>query len=891
MKRTKKHRSNTKNKKQLAVILCFIGAVVIGVLLVFLKYYNEYIDKTLYSERLKQMQAVTGQLFHEIENVLDAKWQVVESQCNYLNSSAPKTASELQSFMNRQEALNGFDQNSIEIFAVDRSGRCFTKNGWQSTLENMDYLKSNPPQAAFISQQLVKGNTNMCFVQRLNTPVEISGDGQKTQLIYFGILQSMTELNPYFLCSAYDNCNSVYVLNSHGEMVFHSGKEDLLKSQNILTALESMDYLHGTSFKEAKEQFESNGIAYSNAILGGEEYYYALNKIENIDLDVAFLVPASKVAADIVVLVNTVFWFILTLTVILATACIFGIISVLQYKDRQAVEAERKNTEALRAVNKELSNAIITKERATLTAEFANKSKSRFLANMSHDIRTPINAIVGIANIMSYQNSISEQMADYIAKLQSSGDHLLKLINNVLDMSSIEAGSFDLTEEPICVADYVQQIESIIRVQAEEKQQTLHLEANGIQHEFLIGDGTHIQQILINLLSNATKYTQPGGTIWFTVTEKPAAAPNTATFCFTVSDNGYGMTADFVKHVFEPFARAQNASTAHTTGTGLGLAIAKNLVELMQGEITVQSTLGTGTTFTVTLPIGIDTNTVCHPGVEQVLLISNSSAFTQSVACAFHSQPQTLQTVPSAEQALTALKGQKSVAVLLPLKLADPDGATVAALKGANRHCVVLYTGSTEEKQQLSQQALSKADGFIAQPFFLSAFCTAVETAQKAGRATAENRAFLLKGCHFLCAEDNELNAEILAATLEMHGGTCKIYQNGKKLTEAFETVKPGEFTAILMDIQMPDMDGYEAARAIRHSNNPLGKAIPVIALTANAFNEDAQRCYAAGMDAHIAKPLQISALKKELQVIEAKKTKAQQQALLPEKLHVENEK
>ncbi len=374
-------------------------------------------------------------------------------------------------------------------------------------------------------------------------------------------------------------------------------------------------------------------------------------------------------------------------------------------------------------------------------AERANRAKSDFLANMTHDIRTPMNAIVGFADLMTYSMDDPEKLRDYIQKIKFSGRHLLTLIDEALDMSRIEANQLALRPEPVSLREQLQQTATIITVSADEKGQDFAISESGVLHDSVVVDSGRLRQILLNLLSNAVKYTQDGGRIRLDVEELPCDTEGSGLYRFTVTDNGCGMSPKLLSRIFEPFVRGEASVTNKIQGTGLGMPITKTLVEAMGGTIGVESTVGEGSRFTILL---------------------------------------TLPFAPEQEAAVA------------PETVTPPGG---------------------------------------------------------------------LEGRRFLCAEDNELNAEILAATLEMYGAACTICSDGKEIVMAFQDVKEGEYDAILMDIQMPRMNGLEAARAIRRSDNPLGASIPIFAMTANTSPEDVQRSLDVGMNAHLVKPISAEAL------------------------------
>ena len=549
-----------------------------------------------------------------------------------------------------------------------------------------------------------------------------------------------------------------------GLKLFSSQGNELIHGYNVYNALEGMEYLHGTSFDAAREELEASGMVYSNAVLDGEEYFYSMYRMENAEWTLVFLVNASAVAMNTVELVNTTVIVVMTFAVLMTCVCAGFIFWMQRRQQKKEMAIAEENNAKLERLNAELVSA--------------NKAKSEFLSNMSHDIRTPMNAIVGITDLMAHETDTSDKMHTYIEKVRMSSRHLLSLVNDVLDMSKIESSEVALNQDSISLAEQVGQVDSIIRSQTNERGQSFRIRVHEVAHEYLIGDGVRLRQIFLNLLSNAVKYTPYGGYVRFDLTELPCDKPGHATFRITVEDNGYGMMPEFVAHIFEPFTLAAT-----------------------EGEARRQLAR--------------------HPA--DVILLNG---------------------------------------YLHDAHLAD----TVKALRESARDAVLLFCCDYAQPEQV-HEILTKSgvDGLIARPFFLSNLIRAVDGAKDSDMALPQKSGSVLRGKRFLCAEDNLLNAEILEVILDMHGAACTIYPNGQKLVEAFQSVKPGEYDAILMDVQMPVMNGLEATRAIRAGENPLGQTIPILAMTANAFTEDIQVCLDAGMDAHVSKPLEISVLERTL--------------------------
>ena len=871
MKKKGKVRKNRQSKKKrygqsmksIAVVLLI---AIVGVLC-FLKFYDYYIYETLYAERLSQMSEVTTQLYAGLEDVVANQWRKTSNSCRKLLDQNPKSQEDFLQFMEKQAYLEDFDSQQLEFIAVDQNGKYYTQSGEQGLLAEREYLASLPEQISFVSNSLTYDESKMYFLQKLSEPITFDGTTEECRIQYFGVSQNMEQLNPYFNCKAYDGNNSVYVVDANGLKLFSSSSSgDLLKSFNVFNSLDSLKYLHGSSFTDTKKELDTDKLAYSNAVLNGEEIYYSLYKMDHAEWVLVFLVPSQYVAINTVKLINMTIRLVLAFATGLVLVSVITIFLLMKNQQRLALAAEKKNNEILEKVNEELKLAAQKAECATQAAEAASKAKTDFLANMSHDIRTPMNAIVGITGLMEHENGISDKMHGYIDKVQLSSKHLLGLINDILDMSRIESKEVQLNVESVSLAEQISQIDTIIRAQANERHQKFHIHVDNVAHEYLICDGVRLRQVVLNLLSNAVKYTQNGGDIRFDLMEVSCDKKDHAKFVITVTDNGYGMTPDFVKHIFEPFTRAENSVTNKIQGTGLGMAITKNIVDLMGGEIHVESELGRGSRFEVLLMMPIDRKKSYTLGEKKVLLISGEERLKKNVRVSFNEVSTEFSCVSTVEEATEWLTKEQTDIILLSgcIKNTMLSG-TVESLRRMSQNAVLIFGVEYVQDEKAEEYILkSGVDGVIDRPFFFSNLEMAIARTIMDSVSDTENTS-ILKGMRFLCAEDNELNAEILKEILQMYDADCTICSNGEEIVQTFKNVKAGEYDAILMDVQMPKMNGLEATRAIRNGSNPLGKQIPIIAMTANAFSEDVQHCIGAGMDAHVAKPIDIAALEKTL--------------------------
>lgn len=513
------------------------------------------------------------------------------------------------------------------------------------------------------------------------------------------------------------------------------------------------------------------------------------------------------------------------------------------------------------------------------SAKSANEAKSMFLSNISHDIRTPMNAIMGCAELLAKDSGNEAKVREYTSKIISSGEFLLGLINDVLDMSKIESGKININIVSFNLADLLEEIYDIVlpQAKAKAKRQQFEMIASKIKGEQLLGDKVRLGQILINLLSNAVKYTPAEGRIVLNITCLKHGKGKYAKFKFDVSDNGIGMTPEFLKVIYDPFARADDKVASKMQGTGLGMAITKNLVDTMGGSISVKSELGKGSTFTVKLSFRLensdeDSEFWNRYNIRHILIVDDEEDICKNIKAVMKDTGVNVSYTTNGETAVKlveqAEKGETPYdLVLIDWKMPEMDGVETAGRirERCGGECPMLIL-TAFEWNDIEKEALETGiNGFMQKPFFISVLRSKIRelTAadREAGSAVSDEAS--VKGMHFLIIEDYEINYEILQARLEMEGATCEIAVNGKQGADMFEASEPGHFDAVLMDVQMPVMNGYEATRAIRAGTHSRAKTIPIVAMTANAFDEDIKKSEDAGMDAHIAKPIDMKLLKK----------------------------
>ena len=574
-----------------------------------------------------------------------------------------------------------------------------------------------------------------------------------------GTVYDHSKLDSMLDLGGYDGSAYLFMLDDDGNITYTNQKDDIFfRNYSLLKHLKSDYAITAKEFDSLNKKIA--GRKKGVELLGKDEpYYLGYCPIESNNTMLICIVKKATVDNVLKEYQKMIGFTTMLMTgfIILLFAGLFYSISRFSIAN-QKVKFEKRNNELqamaiseMEEANKNLKKAKNIAIEALQTAENANKAKTDFLSNMSHDIRTPMNAIIGIISLIRHNAGDKEKVIEYADKIAISSQHLLGIINDVLDMSKIEAGKTVFKYSDFSILDSIEELNTIFHSQANEKNQSFIITKENLKHEWVNGDKVHLMQIFSNLLSNAIKYTQEGGIIQFIAEERETNSSTYGKYHFIVSDNGMGMSADFKETIFDAFTRAESSVTNKIQGTGLGMAITKNLVESMGGTIEVESEPNRGSRFEVILNLKIVENRI----------------------------------VSSTEQ--------------IEMHETDSD---------------------------------------------------------------------ILDGMRFLCAEDNELNAEILMELLKLEGAECTICENGKRILEAFEQSVPGEYDMILMDVQMPVMNGYEATEAIRRSSHEQAKTIPIIAMTANAFSEDMQHSLAAGMNAHISKPVDMKLLKKTIRNI-----------------------
>lgn len=846
----KKSKRNKRSTLFLSIILvfCILGTVVFSV--------AKKISSEMSTSAIHNLNASLDLIKNTIEVIL-----VKETEFQMLIAQEIATSEDPYKFIRSYQKNHTMVKLSIilagETEGISSTGEVFSEN-------ELDFSFGKTVNQLPLSQSYL--NSMGTWAYTMKCPV--TRDGQEIATLYVEyIYDSFENALPE---GFYNNRAMLYIMDTKSQRLVlkptgmgerdagHLNLDDFYRSNNIL---ESTIQTRVSKTIEAGDNImfyhdirNKNSLIYMWAVNDGAIYLIGHVPIEAIQQE------GRSVSQNIFIVV-----------IIMLAA--FFLCCILYYFSRKQEDRIRKEREAEREIhNQQLAEAL-------QAAQIASNSKTTFLSNMSHDIRTPMNAILGFTTLLAKDADNPIKVREYTKKITSSGQHLLSLINDVLDVSKIESGKVVLTIGEFTLNDLVSSVDAIIRPMAKEKKQNFYVSVSDINHEYLVGDETRINQILINLLSNAVKYTPENGNIWFRIIGLTQHSNQYEHIRIEVEDDGYGMTPEYLETIFDAFTRAENSTTNKIQGTGLGMAITKNIVELMGGTIDVFSEVDKGSLFRVELELRIpnglsDEEFWTDNGITRILAVDDDIEICKSIQMLMKDTNVQVDTALSGKEALKMAQLPDNTAadydaVLLDWKMPEMDGVeTAKKLRTIIPETVPILFLTAYDGDEVQEEVYSmKNTGFLAKPFFVSAFKEAFLKMQKDGGQKAnipeapDNNC--LNGLRFLVAEDNDINAEILSELLNIEGAVCEIVENGQLALERFTNAEPGEFDAILMDVQMPVMNGYDTARKIRASSHPNAKTVPIIAMTANAFAKDVKDALDAGMNVHIAKPIDMELLKK----------------------------
>ncbi|MGN0673514.1 MAG: hybrid sensor histidine kinase/response regulator [Anaerovoracaceae bacterium] len=727
----KKYRNNM---LPMLLAIGLIAFIIVGAILMQRNYTIQ-----INNERSTQLQQVSKQIQMNFSHGMEIHWNIAECIDKAIEGKKYASEEELIADIGYQKEAFNISTYSCTLMLLDDNGIAHLSTGEKGVWDDVGRLADGKSRHTFVSETSSIDGRYVAFVRKLDEPV--TAGGEDNRFTHMVMLKDIESLRKYYTTDAYENHAATYIIKSNGVLAYYDSDEDIIGARNIMKFLNSAEYTNDQSFEDVKKCLNKESIASASIKIGSEEYCYCITALADFDMTIMLLVPSEYVAVSTSLMFKSFVRVAIVFAVVLLLLAAVVIVAFLAVsRKNEMVRIEKDNNHKLLQLKNEA-------DEARRAAEVASKSKSTFLSNMSHDIRTPMNAIIGFATLASDNIDNREKLSDYISKILSSSRHLLNLINDILDMSRIESGRLELQLEETSLTSIVDDIRNMIGEEAAKKKIDISFDTDGIRDNDVVCDRTRLCQVLLNLVSNAVKYTGECGKVSTIIRQLDCEETDAASYEIRVRDNGIGMSEEFAARIFEPFERERSSTVSRIQGTGLGMSITKSILDMMGGDVSVVTQEGEGSEFTVHLKLGL----------------------------------------------------------------------------------------SCSDKESGSAPNHAPAEASVTDDVKVS-----------------------FEGKRVLLAEDNELNREIAVTILEGFGFIVDSVIDGSEALERVADSAPDTYDLVLMDVQMPVMDGYEASSLIRGLENKQRAEIPIVVMTANAFEDDRRRAMAAGMDGFITKPISI---------------------------------
>ena len=830
--------------------------------------------KAVSSVSLLYLDELAGRRKRVVEDALKSNISKIKIATSLLEENDLKDVEHLKAFQSKMKQLFG-----LEKFAfVDTEGLIYTSLGIQTDISRYRFNHKTLSGPEISLKDL--GNKERKAI--IAVPVDIPFNGGKLTICFMEIDMNRLLAN-LSMISQKDNVTFTNIYSRDGYSLSNQVLGGQAIEHSLFDAMRKATLAKGYEIDTIMQDFSSQkkgvvSLTYDDV---EETLYYV--PIEGTDWMLTYLIQENVIGN----IISDVYRKVIrrsTLLSVLSALILLGIFSYIlkQNKENTRLMLAKETADAeLRGKQAELSERIALQEKlvqqsqalsdALTAAEEANKAKTAFLSNMSHEIRTPMNAIIGLDNIALNDPGTPPKIKGYLSKIGDSAHHLLDLINDILDMSRIESGRLILKNEEFPFAKLIENINTIFSSQCQEKGLDYQCHVNGHIDDYYIGDNMKLRQVLINILGNAVKFTPQGGKVELKV-ERTAVLDVKSTLRFTIEDTGIGLNKDFLPHIFDAFSQEDSSTTNKYGSSGLGLAITKNIVEMMNGNIQVDSTKGKGSVFTVTVTLmnsqrnSSEEDVKINPQEMSVLIVDDDTIAIQHATLVLEKIGIAAESASSGQEAIEMVKlrharRQPYNLILVDWQMPEMDGVeTTRQIRAIVGHESAIIILTAYRWDDILEEAIEAGiDSFISKPLFASALMDEFQTALKKKKAMFDNNVTKadLKGRRILLAEDVEINAEIMIMVLETREMEADLAKNGKIAVEMFESHPEGYYDAILMDMRMPEMDGLTATKIIRAMDRADAKEIPIIALTANAFDEDVQRSMQAGLNAHLSKPVE----------------------------------
>ena len=839
------------------MLLSLVNILIIGGIVVFVILYSRFDRKRDYNNQITNFENMTVAMEAITENYLEGEQSICDVWATYINTEH-MTLNEATSFIRSSHVLENtsahlIDATTLKGFSTRKS---IIKDDYVAEYDKIDIF-GDMQWIAPIGEKInlsraytnpVNGEQSLAFINWI-TVYDEATDEAKSALLLRIVPVSVLEEKWVFPQQEFEDAE-LAIINISGEYIIRG---NAYKSTNFYEFYRSWNEISNTDFEKIKQEVITETGNFSMINSKKEEAIIAHTPVVNSNGWIMLnYIQSSKISSQ------KADWLIIS---VITGGLLFLLII---------------NTVYMRFFNKRL-------QQMTVAAESANRAKTNFLSTMSHDIRTPMNAIIGLTAISEKRVEDHKLIKENLHKINLASNHLLTLINDVLDISKVESGKLNLNPLNVSLVELIDTLVNISHPMIKEKNIDSNFRVNKVDEEYLYADEIRLNQIFINLLSNAIKYTEPGGSVSVDLKEERSEKKGYVTLIFVVSDTGMGMSPEYMKTMYQPFSRQVDSRVNSIQGTGLGLAITKSMVDQMNGTIDCVSELGKGTTFTVTLELPIADKSLedISLGPVDVLIVDDDEVLLDTAMETLESLGAHADRAEDGASAIEKVKAKKDEGkmydvIILDWKMAGMDGIETSReiRKVAGSEIPILLASAYDYSEVEGATKDATINGFISKPLFRTTLYTKINELLDKEVATTEVEDDYsdIAGMKALIAEDNEINWEIINALLEMYGVDSERAENGEVCVERLKNAKVDDFDFVFMDIQMPIMNGLDATRAIRKLDDKDIANIPIIAMTADAFSENVAECMNAGMNGHIAKPIDIKLVIKEIRRIKERR-------------------
>ena len=829
-------------------------------ILAFVSVYTIFENENTVKRQTEHFENTTVTIERVTENYLEGEQRICDVWARYINSRE-MTIDEAAAFIRISHVLTNASAHLVYLDSkkgLSTRSHLGTVDDYAVSYERIDFLDDTSwikdiGESINISRGYtnpMNGEQSLAFCNKI-TLSDSNGGAAKAALLLRVLPVSELQQKWIFPQEEFENVE-LTLIDSDGNYII---KSKTFKNSNFFEFYKSYNVSDPSILDDLHSRITSSTGSFTILNSKGEKMLLAYTPVEEtVGWTLLSLIPLSDLNA------NTQNW--LLIGVISSGLTVLLLIDLLFFQN----------------FNKKLRIAAIA-------AESANKAKTDFLSTMSHDIRTPMNAIIGLTAIAQKNLGDAEATGENLRKISLAGNHLLTLINDILDISKVESGKLNFTPVTFSIVETVENLVNLSQPMIKEKNLDFNFRINRMEKEYLYADQLRLNQIYINILSNAVKYTEPGGSVSVDMREEESPVSGCVRLTYQVSDTGIGMSPEFMERMYQPFSRQTDSRVNSIQGTGLGLAITKKMVDLMGGTIDCRSEQGKGTTFTVVLEIPVADRQRDDMRLDpiDVLVVDDDEVLLQTTADTLRSLGATAECAKSGAEAIDMIskrhqKGRDYGIVILDWKMPDLNGIeTIRRIRSDLDEKIPILLSSAYDRSEIEEAARTAgANGFVSKPFFRSTLYDKINKilGKEVKSVEPEDDYSDLEGVHVLVAEDYDINWEIIQATLSMFGITAERAENGRVCVDKMKNAEEGRYTLIFMDVQMPEMNGLDATRTIRRLESPWAASIPIIAMTADAFSENVAECLNAGMDGHIAKPVDIKLVIKEIRRIKERKNK-----------------